>query len=88
MIRLTTALRGMFAAAVVCMLISATVFAQRQMLYLMCNHTNHNEGRWVRVGGPWDRIAPCDEAREAHYNNHGFGQQRFSVQCSWRSVAP
>lgn len=80
--------RWMLIALFAISLTGVTALASQSRVYLMCNHIAHDEGRYVRVGGPYDRISQCDPERIAHRANHGTGGKPFSVQCSIRSTAP
>jgi hypothetical protein len=82
--------RWVLAACAATLLMVGPVLANQQYrLYVMCNHSAHAGGRYVRVGGgPYDRMKDCEPDRIAHKSNHGMGKQEFVVQCSWRQTAP
>ena len=63
------------------LMIAIVVMAQQNPFYLKCNHQSHDDGNFAQVGGPFDTIAECNEARATHRNNHGEESKGLNVQC-------
>lgn len=71
-----------------CLPVAGGALAQQQRLYLVCNHPSHNYGKYQKIGGPWDKIAPCDIAMANHKASHGRNSEPFTATCSWRKTEP
>jgi len=71
-----------------CLALAAGAFAQKPKYYVMCNHPDHNLGKYYPVGGPFDTIAECDKSHAGHRSSHGNKSQTYTSTCSARTTPP